>query len=109
MIELESEFKRNGFRYCIEQRKHDVALYKVFPIHPRTLEDEISMFAHWEVIRIKEQGATTITVGDKTFEVLEKEIYPRDNTLGTDGFTFNTHEDADKFYKALVRREGATE
>jgi len=107
MLQLEKDFTRNGYQYQQEHRTDNIALYKLRAIHPRTGEPE-DMPANWEVVKIHIREATTITVGNKTFEVVEKEIYPRIASWGTDGFTFNLYEDAKKFYKSLVEKRSGS-
>ena len=105
MTRVETTFIRNGFYFEQIKREGNIALYQKFPVHPRTLQVEPDSEANYEVIRIKIQKATTITVGDAAFEVVEKEIYPKDNAWGLDGFTFNIYDDALDFYYTLLTRK----
>lgn len=104
MIRIETTFIRNGFYFEQLRREGNIALYQKFPVHPRTLQVEEGSEPSYEVIRIRVQQATTITVGNAVFEVTEKEIYPRDTAWGIDGFTLNLYDDALDFYNTLLSR-----
>lgn len=104
MIRIETSFIYNGFYFEQLRRTGDIALYQKTSVHPRTLQVEPDATPSYEVIRIRIQKATTITVGDATFEVVEKEIYPKDGAWGLDGFSFNLLEDALEFYHILITR-----
>ena len=104
MIRIETVFIRNGFYFEQLRREENIALYQKTSVHPRTLVVESEAIPSYEVIKIKIQKATTITVGDEAFEVVEKEIYPKENHWGIHGFTFNIYEDALDFFYTLVAR-----
>lgn len=104
MIRIEPAFIRNGFYFEQLKREKDIALYQKTSVHPRILLVEPDAIPSYEVIRIRVQKATTITVGDEVFEIVEKEIYPKDNHWGLDGFSFNLYDDASDFYYTLVAR-----
>jgi len=105
MIRIETSFIRNGFYFLQLKREGRIALYEKVSVHPRTLLVEPDAVPSYEVVRIRIQEATTITVGDKVFEVVEKEIYPRDNVWGLDGFSYNLYNEAVEFYNGLLERE----
>ena len=105
MLRLKTEFIYNGFWFLRHNRTGMIALYAKQAIHPRTQAVLVDAIQSYEVIRIKIQEANTITVGDKVFEIVEKEVYPRNLDWGTDGFTFNHYEDALNFFNAISKEE----
>ena len=101
MLRLKTEFIYNVFWFYQHNRTGMIALYAKQAIHPRTQAVLVDAIQSYEVIRIKIQEANTITVGDKVFEVVEKEVYPKNLDWGTDGFTFNHYQDALNFFNAI--------
>ncbi len=105
MIKLEESFIRNGFRCTRIYREGDIALYDKKSVHPRSLLVELDPIVSYEVIKIQHQEATIITVGDKIFEVVEKEVYPKGTAWGANGFSHNNFKDAEDHYIQLTKRQ----
>ncbi len=105
MQQLKEIFVYLGFHHAQLHREGKIALYKRASVDLRTLEIETDPIVNFEVIKIQHQDANTITVGSASFEVAEKEIYPRGISWGALGFSFNTYSDAKKHFDGLVEKE----
>ena len=105
MIQLEKTFVRYGFRHTLQHREKDIALYKRVSVDLRTLEVEIDPLIDFEVIIIQHQEANIITVGDTSFDVIEKEVYPKGRDWGAFGFSFSEYSEAKEQYDKLITEE----
>ena len=96
MKPLPRQFNYRGWSLYLVKRSGNVAIYaKSKPDWP---DGKVS----YEVVRIREQQAKTITIGDREVFYEHKEIYPPDTAWGTDGFTLNDlHAAHEKFDEML--------
>ena len=105
MIQLEKTFVRYGFRHTLQHREKDIALYKRESVDLRTLEVETDPVIDFETVIIQHQESNIITVGNVSFDVLEKEVYPKGSNWGTFGFSFPKYSEAKEQYDKLVAEE----
>ena len=99
---LEKEFIYDGFQHLQQDREGNYAIYARLAVDPRTLEVFKEALTHYEVIRIKIQKPSTITLEGAVFNIEEKEIYPKHYAWGIDGFSFHNYADAKNFFNALI-------
>lgn len=76
---LEFPFKKDGWVHTLVDRKGPIALI-------RRAKNEVNR--HFEVIIIRVVPASVFSRAGKTFNVPEREIYPRPEHWGTYGWTF---------------------
>lgn len=87
---IEQEFVRKGFTHKIVARNGMVAIVE-------RKHADVSR-PHWEVVRIRLQGEKSLH--GQTLEA--GEYYPSPKDWGTDGWTFNTLEEAQTKFAQLV-------
>ena len=105
MLQLEKTFVRLGFYHIQLHREGDIALYKKVSVDLRTNQIESDPVVNHEVIKIQYQDADTIIVDGVSFNIIEKEIYPRGMDWGSKGFSFTMYSDAKKHFDGLVEKE----
>lgn len=90
------ETKRRGdYVHHLVKRNDHVAIYDT------TLDDEI---IGYEVFLIRKQKPRTVTMAGKSFELIEKELFPTDEMFGYDAFAPGTREKAEEYFDALTQR-----
>lgn len=105
MLQLEKTFVRNGFHYTQLYREEMVAMYQRVSIDFRTLEIESDPMVDFEVVQIQHQDADTIIVKDKSFDVVEKEVYPKGATWGRLGFSFHNRSEAKEHFDMMIKEQ----
>ena len=105
MIQLEKHFIRFGFDHTQLHREKDIALYRRVSVDLRTLEIEPDPTIDFEVIKIEHQEANIISVGKASFNVVEKELYPKGKDWGSLGFTFTEYSKAKKLFDELIAED----
>ena len=103
MLQLEKTFVRLGFYHMQLHREGDIALYKKVSVDLRTNQIESDPTVNFEVIKIQHQDADTITVDNVSFDVKEKEIYPKGYDWGGLGFSYTQYSEAKNHFNKLVK------
>jgi len=75
MNTIQPSFTERGFNFTLVERKGQIALYH---------RCKPGGSGHWELVRLR-VAAPTVIYGR---EYPEREVYPRSEAWGTDGFTF---------------------
>lgn len=101
MEKLAECFKQKGFRFTQLERNNDYAVYlkeNDVPI------DSDSYYFSYEVIQIKKQKASTVSIGGKEINYPAKEVYPGDKSWGASGWTFRDGTEAKAYYITLTEK-----
>ena len=102
MKQLEKVFVSLGYHHTQLHRERKIALYKRLSVNPRDNIIEEHPTINYEVIKIQDQEADTITVDNVSFEIKEKEVYPKGHDWGSLGFSFSKYFDAKKHFDKLL-------
>jgi hypothetical protein len=92
---LKTSFTLPGFQYTQVWRNGSFAIYE-----QRT--KQVSAYLRYEVVRIRIRKAQTLPGGK---DLPEREVYPRSEAWGHDGFTCHSLAEARVLVDTLLKRE----